>query len=168
MNDGVKDPGYILNLRRELGHRPIIMAGAGVIVINEKGEILLEKRRDNGYWDYPAGSMELGESFEECARREVFEETGIKCGELVFFTTRSGGETFYTYPNGDQIFYAGVIYFCRDFSGTLNAQEDEVSDLKFFDPERLPEELTPVNLKLFNEVRSFLKNSGENNYESCS
>ena len=137
------------------------MAGAGVIVINEKGEILLEKRRDNGYWDYPAGSMELGESFEECARREVFEETGIKCGELEFFKTRSGKDTFNTYPNGDQIYYAGVVYFCRDYSGTLKAQDEEVSDLGFFDPERLPEELPPVNLELFNEVCNYLKENSD-------
>ena len=55
--------GYILDLRRKLGSRPLIMAGAGVIIINDKNEILLGKRTDNGYWDYPAGSMELGESF---------------------------------------------------------------------------------------------------------
>ena len=69
--------GYILELRKTLGSRPLIMAGAGVILINKNGEVLLQKRSDNGCWDYPAGSMELGESFEECARREVLEETGI-------------------------------------------------------------------------------------------
>ena len=68
-SDNDKDLGYIMNLRKVVGHRPLIMPGAGVFIINDKGEFLLEKRRDNGLWDFPAGAMELGESFEECARR---------------------------------------------------------------------------------------------------
>lgn len=74
--------GYIMDLRKELGHRPLIMAGAGVVILNSENEILLQKRADNGFWGYPAGSMELGESFEECAKREAFEESGINCDEL--------------------------------------------------------------------------------------
>ena len=69
--------GYILDLRKELGHRPLIMSGAGAVIINKDNRILLQKRADNGFWGLPAGSMELGESFEACARREVMEETGI-------------------------------------------------------------------------------------------
>ena len=68
--------GYIFDIRKKLGHDPIILTGAGVILFNDKKEILLGRRADNGFWAYPAGSMELGESFEECARREVFEEIG--------------------------------------------------------------------------------------------
>ena len=45
--------------------------------INKDNRILLQKRADNGFWGLPAGSMELGESFEACARREVMEETGL-------------------------------------------------------------------------------------------
>ena len=55
--------GYILELRRELGSRPLIMAGAGVILVSARNEILIGQRTDNGFWDYPAGSMELGERF---------------------------------------------------------------------------------------------------------
>ena len=46
--------GYILDLRKQLGSRPLIMAGAGVIVLNDKNEILLGRRTDNGCWDYGA------------------------------------------------------------------------------------------------------------------
>lgn len=45
--------GYIKNLRKVLGHRPIIMTGACVLVIDQEGRILLQKRRDNGLWAYP-------------------------------------------------------------------------------------------------------------------
>ena len=138
--------GYILDLRRKLGSRPLIMAGAGVIIINDKNEILLGKRTDNGYWDYPAGSMELGESFEECARREVSEETGLTCGKLEYFMELSGEDSFYEYPNGDQVWLAVIIYICRDFSGEMKAQEDEVTVQKFFPIDQLPK-IPPMKIK---------------------
>ncbi|MDO5759658.1 MAG: NUDIX domain-containing protein [Bacteroidota bacterium] len=49
---------------------------AGGVVENERGEILFIFR--NGYWDLPKGHWEEGESFEQTAKREVQEETGIK------------------------------------------------------------------------------------------
>ena len=149
--------GYILDLRKELGSRPLITAGAGVIIINDKNEILLGKRTDNGYWDYPAGSMEIGESFEECARREVFEETGLTCGKLEYFMELSGEDTFYEYPNGDQVYLAVIIYICRDFSGELKVQEEEVYEQRFFPIDRLPK-IPPLKIKtrIFESIKEFL------------
>ena len=150
--------GYILELRRTLGSRPIIIAGAGVILVNEKNEILLGRRTDNGYWDYPAGSMELGESFEECARREVFEETGLTCGKLEFFMDLSGEDSFYEYPNGDQIYLAGILYICRDFSGEMKVQEDEAFEQAFFPADSLPGNTPPLKIKerIFERVQEYL------------
>ncbi|NLT08646.1 MAG: NUDIX hydrolase [Ruminococcus sp.] len=153
--------GYILELRRNIGSRPLIMAGAGVIIINGNDEILLQKRTDNGYWDYPAGSMELGESFEECARREVMEETGLLCGELEFFMDLSGEDSFYEYPNGDQVYLAVILYICRDFAGSMRVQEEEASMQRFFPIDELPENIPPLKIKsrIFEKVREYLKRS---------
>lgn len=153
--------GYILELRKELGSRPLIMAGAGVIIINEKDEILLGRRTDNGWWDYPAGSMELGESFEECARREVLEETGLKCGKLEFLMDLSGSDSFYEYPNGDQVYLAGILYICRDYTGELKVQEEEVFEQDFFQIDHLPEGTVPDKIKtrIFEKVREYLHRS---------
>ena len=150
--------GYIMELRRELGSRPIIMAGTGVILVNGKNEILLGRRTDNGFWDYPGGSMELGESFEDCARREVLEETGLTCGKLEFLMDVSGQESFYRYPNGDQVYIAGIVYLCRDFTGQMKVQEEEVAEQRFFPMDRLPENLVPGSLKkrIFDKVREIL------------
>ncbi len=150
--------GYILDLRKELGSRPLIMAGAGVILLNEKNEILLGRRTDNDYWDYPAGSMEIGESFEECARREVFEETGLTCGKLEYFMELSGEDTFYEYPNGDQVYLAVIIYICRDFSGELKVQEEEVYEQRFFPIDRLPKiPSLKIKSRIFEKVRNYIK-----------
>ena len=148
--------GYIMELRKTLGSRPLIMAGAGVILVNDKNEIMLQKRSDNGFWDYPAGSMGLGESFEECARREVLEETGLTCGKLEFFMDLSGKDSFYEYPNGDQTYAAAIIYVCREFSGKLKENDDEVMTQRFFPLDELPAKNDPRGLGIFDKLREYL------------
>ena len=54
----------------------MIIEAAGGMVFNEFGELLMIKRR--GYWDMPKGKIDEGESIEECALREVSEETGLQ------------------------------------------------------------------------------------------
>jgi 8-oxo-dGTP pyrophosphatase MutT (NUDIX family) len=51
------------------------MQAAGGLVVNGKGEWLLIHRR--GHWDLPKGKLDEGETLEQCALREVVEETGI-------------------------------------------------------------------------------------------
>ena len=69
--------GYIMGMRKLVGHIPLLQCGASVIVENENGEILLQQRTDNGCWGYAGGSVELYEVVEEAARRELEEETGL-------------------------------------------------------------------------------------------
>ena len=49
---------YILDLRRLVGKRPLLQVGGSVICVSAKGEILLQRRRDNHAWCYPGGSVE--------------------------------------------------------------------------------------------------------------
>ncbi|KAJ5105237.1 NUDIX hydrolase [Penicillium alfredii] len=63
--------------------------GIGVFVCNEEGEFVLGKRQGSmgaGTWAIPGGHLEFGESFENCAVREVLEETGLEIRELRFLT----------------------------------------------------------------------------------
>ena len=79
---------YIKNMRKLIGHAPIMICGVSVIVVNEKGQLLLQKRRDNGCWGYHGGCMEIYETTEETAKRELLEETGLVADKLsssVFF-----------------------------------------------------------------------------------
>lgn len=148
--------GYIFDIRKKWGHDPIILTGAGVILVNDKQEILLGRRADNGYWAYPAGSMELGESFEECARRETLEEAGLLCGELELLMLRSGKDTYYEYPNQDKVYFAGAVYICREFSGEMKVQEEEVIEQAFFPLDSLPENLSPGTLEVIEKFREYL------------
>ena len=149
--------GYISDIRKKLGHDPIILTGAGVAVINEKNEILLGRRADNGYWAYPAGSMELAESFEECARREVREETGLLLGDLKLLMIRSGKNTYYEYPNQDKVYFAVLIYICFDYSGEMKIQEEEVIEQAFFPIGDLPDNLSPGTVIVIEKVKEYLE-----------
>lgn len=52
--------------------------GAGCLVIDIDGNVLIGRRTDNGLWTTPGGSVDPGESFEEAAVRELKEESNIK------------------------------------------------------------------------------------------
>ena len=134
---------YILDLRKVVGHRPLLQVGASIIVENEYGEVLLQKRADNHCWGYAGGSVELDEVVEDAARRELFEETGLIAKELTLFGVFSGKDTHYIYPNGDEVSNVDIVYLCKDYTGQLIRQESEVEDLRFFPADDLPENLSP-------------------------
>lgn len=91
---------YIADLRALVGNTRVILNGACVMIFDESGRLLLQQRQDNGLWGLPSGLMELGEKIEDTARREVWEETGLKLGKLEFFGVYSGRERFADLPNG--------------------------------------------------------------------
>ena len=73
---------YVRELRSLIGHRPLIITGAAVLIFNQDNCLLMQHRKDNQQWGLIGGSMEIGESLEETARREVLEETGLELNEL--------------------------------------------------------------------------------------
>ncbi len=129
---------YIMELRKLVGHRPLIQCAASVIVENDAGEVLLGRRADNHLWGYAGGAVELDETVEECAVRELFEETGIVADELTFFAVNSGPRAHYIYPNGDEVYNFEIVYRCRKWHGTPSPQPEEVEALGFFMPDAIP------------------------------
>lgn len=148
--------GYIMELRRIVGHRTLMQCAGSVIVENEKGEILLGKRTDNHLWGYAGGSKELDESVEDCARRELTEEMGLIADELEFLTVNSGPEAHYIYPNGDEVDNVEVVFVCRRYHGAIRRQEDELEDLRFFSIDALPEISPPIRpvIRKYLEMRA--------------
>ena len=135
--------GYIMDLRKIVGHRTLLQVGASVIVEDEQGRVLLQKRTDNHCWGYPGGSTELDERVEDAAARELLEETGLIAHRLELFGVFSGKELHYIYPNGDEVSNVDIVFLCRDYSGTLRRDMEETEELRFFEAGKLPEKLSP-------------------------
>ena len=130
---------YMREMRSRVGSIPLLQCGASVIVENENGEVLLELRADTKDWSYVGGAVELYESIEHAAARELTEETGLIADELTVMGVFSGEEMRFVYPNGDQVSNVDIVYICRAYHGQLKRQEAEVDELRFFPPDALPD-----------------------------
>lgn len=149
--------GYIKELRKLVGNRPVIMVGVTVIVKNPDGHILLQKRTDNFDWGTIGGGMELGETFEDTARRELFEEAGLRAEELKFITNLSGQDFYYKYPNGDEVYYVIAVFEAIKVQGTPTINDDEGLDLKYFSMDEPIENLNSNSYMILKET-GYIKN----------
>lgn len=130
--------GYIANLRKYVGHDELIGLGATTLVFNEKKELLLNLRTDTNTWGIPGGSMELHETIEETAIRELKEETNLKVNDLELITVLSGKDYYFEYPNGDKMCTVIVLFKVLNYDGDLKINDDESKKLKFFALDNLP------------------------------
>ncbi len=113
----------------------IIQAGGG-LVRNEKGEILLIFRR--GKWDLPKGKLDSGEAIEECAVREVKEETGLREVEL----GKPAGITYHTYvEKGTRILKESHWFEMKANSSEIliPQTEEDILEIKWVSGEELQE-----------------------------
>ncbi|MET0959578.1 MAG: NUDIX hydrolase [Psychrobacillus psychrotolerans] len=128
---------YYKQLRKYVGHQPLILPGSNVLILNDKGEVLLQER-EPGIFGLPGGLMELGESFEDTARREVLEETALHIGKLQLCNVYSGPDYYIENPNGDKFYSVSAVFKTSEYSGEVLADEDESISLQFYPPTQLP------------------------------
>ncbi|GAA2387039.1 hypothetical protein Cme02nite_21580 [Catellatospora methionotrophica] len=122
-----------------MGDATLFFLGARGVIRDEQGRVLLIKRTDNGYWAFPAGAMELGESMRDCAIRETFEETGLKAGSATLFAFLSGPQYTFTNIFGDTYQHISGSYLLTEVSGELTPDPDEAADAGWFALDDLPE-----------------------------
>ncbi len=104
------------------------VTAAGGLVENEKGEVLLIFRR--GKWDLPKGKLDKGESIEQCAVREVEEETGLKNIELKKKLTM----TYHTYDEFGKHILKDSHWYKMKVNGkqTIVPQtEEDISEIRW-------------------------------------
>lgn len=142
---------YIMDLRKIVGTRPLIMVGACVILINKEKQLLLQLRRDNNCWGLAGGSLELGETLEQTAKRELYEETGLVAKSLKLFNTYSGDEFYYKYPHGDEVYNVVSAYICNNYEGDIKLESGESQAILFFDLQNLPSNISPPDLPIIEE-----------------
>ena len=145
---------YIKDLREKTKHMPLLIPHSVVLLFNDKGEILLEERSDDGYFDFPGGGLDLKETLEDAARRELEEETGLIADELELFKVYSGEITHYIYFNGDEIYGVDAVYLCHKYHGEFKPQPDEVKQLVFYPTDKMPEKMSKRNKQIITDLKN--------------
>jgi 8-oxo-dGTP pyrophosphatase MutT (NUDIX family) len=119
------------------------MVGSTVLVLNSQNKLLMMKRSDSNMWGVPGGAMELGETTEETARRELLEETGLTADGLTLFDVFSGEELYYRYPSGEEVYNISIVYITRGTQGDINLLDGEHYDFQYFELSKLPKDISP-------------------------
>lgn len=140
-----KEIGYPVYTRLcmpdEIRHKFVLLQdGAAAVIVNEKGEILLQSRADRDKWGLPGGCQELEETFEDTIIREIKEETNLDVlkEDLEIIDVVSGKSRRNSYPNGDVVINNTVLFLVRKYSGNLK-WDNESKNMKFFSLDNLPE-----------------------------
>jgi 8-oxo-dGTP pyrophosphatase MutT (NUDIX family) len=144
---------YVTSMRKLIGQKPLILVAAGAIILDDRRRVLLQLRTDDGRWGIPGGTMEPGETVEQCAMREVLEETRLTLDELRLFGIYSGEQQHHTYPNGDEVYCVNVVFLSTAFHGTLRGDANETVRLQFHDMDRFPQQITPLCSPVLKELR---------------
>ncbi len=137
---GMPVPDFVATLRSAVGHDPLLLPGVTAVVRNERGEVLLGLRSDNGRWALVSGILEPGEQPAEAVVREIREETGVDAQVLGLTSTSMTPPV--TYPNGDVAQYLDLCFLCRHVAGEPHVADDESLEVGWFAPDALPEDVT--------------------------
>jgi 8-oxo-dGTP pyrophosphatase MutT (NUDIX family) len=148
---------YVKEIRSIIGNRSLIVAGAAVLIFDQQDRLLLQRRQDNQQWGLIGGSMEIGESLAETAIRETKEETGLTLDKLDWFDLFSGQELIYEFPHGDVVVNVTAVYISRKYRGTIKIDKNEVSEIRFFELSKLPQNISPPDKPIIKKYFNSLK-----------
>ena len=113
--------------------------GIGVMVLDEE-RVLMQKRKNShgdGTWSFPGGHLEYHENFRDCARREVYEETGLEVDVIDDYPVAVTNDFF---EEGKH--YVTLYLRARPISGEPETREkDKLSEIDWFPWEKLPRPL---------------------------
>lgn len=130
-----------------------LIEAAGGVVQNEKKELLLIYRLDK--WDLPKGKLEKGETLEECAVREVEEETGVS--NLVL--KKKIGETYHTYNAFGKHFLKTSHWYqltCKSKQALVPQTEEQITEIKWVKKEELKDPMSNTYPSIADIINQFL------------
>lgn len=128
---------YIRWIRGKVGHRKLFLVYGSMALRDPHGRTLFVQRRDNGLWGLPGGVMELDESVETAARRELLEETGLEAGPVRLTGVQSGPAYDVVYPNGDAVQQFVACFTADVAGGTLRPDPSETLDAQWLSPDEI-------------------------------
>lgn len=123
-----------------------ILPAVAAAIFNDKGEVLLQKRRDVNQWCIISGHVEFGETVSDAMLREIKEETNVD-GKILRFIG------VYSSPASQTYYYERetVHYITSYFVARLNAEiktgfsNNETSELRYFPIDEIPNEMANIN-----------------------
>lgn len=123
-----------------------ILPAVAAAIFNDKGEVLLQKRKDVNKWCIISGHVEFGETVEAAILREIEEETNSKA-VIVRFIGIYSSPTSQTYHYQDKTVQYITSYFEAKLTNPINTNysNTETLELKFFHPENLPKDFALIN-----------------------
>jgi 8-oxo-dGTP diphosphatase len=123
------------------GNEPRPRVGLGILILNQKGEVLLGLRNSShgaGEWSFPGGHVEFGETIFETAKREVLEEVGLTVNEMELISV--GDEMRYIKSDGKHYVNLGVL--ARYAGGEpTNMEPHKCAEWRWFPLDALPERI---------------------------
>lgn len=136
---------YIAWLRAHIGHRKTLLAYATALMRDDRGRVLFQQRADfkDDWWGLPGGLLEIGESFTDCVKREVFEETGYHVEPVRMIGLYASPDFDVCYPNGDEVQQFTLALECRVAGGRGRIAVSEIIQQRFCDLNDAPDRLPP-------------------------
>ncbi|MFB6890376.1 NUDIX domain-containing protein [Kitasatospora sp. NPDC056327] len=110
-----------------------LVPAASVVVVDDAGRVLLQRRTDNGMWALPGGRMDLGESIAGCGIRETREETGIDIEITGIVGTYTDPRHVFAYDDGEVRQEFSICLLGRPLGGELRVS-DESHEVAWFTP----------------------------------
>ncbi len=125
--------------------------GVRILLIDERRVLLVSHWYAPWAWTLPGGGVNKGETAEEAAMREAFEETGLKvnsiAGEIGTYTGTMG--------KTDRV----TFYYTGDFTGDIAMRPNlEIMARSWFDLDSLPDDLSPGNRRRIEAYRDGIRN----------
>jgi len=129
--------------------------GVRAIILNQYGEVLLQRRSDNDFWGLPGGGVELHETALEALHREVHEETRIVVCSAEPMALYSGPGQRFCYPNGDEVQPFAIAFIVREWAGKPEADGIEGLELRFWSLDALPCDIVPIHARTLEDFRAY-------------
>ncbi|PWT70400.1 MAG: NUDIX hydrolase [Bacteroidetes bacterium] len=121
-------------LQKAFWKKFVLVKAGGGLVLNENDEILFMCRRKK--WDLPKGKLDKGETIEECALREVKEETGLNKVKLKKPLT----VTYHTYDENGKHILKESHWFLMEATGKQEMKpqvEEQITELRWTDQKQV-------------------------------
>jgi len=146
---------YVQEIRKLVGSCRIFVPGVRAVIVNNVGQILLQRRTDTLLWGLPGGSVEPDETAFEALKREVAEETTLTVINAEPMALYCGPEQKFAYPNGDRVQVFAIAFIVRKWEGRPRADGIEGSMVRFFAFSELPENLVSIHMQTIKDYTGY-------------